>query len=165
MAEPMEKYGLNAAGNLARGALFCGQLCQRLQKAAVIRGGWFRTGDVGRMDADGFLRVVDRIKDVINRNGEKIAAAEIESCLLQHDAVQEAVVFAQADEETGEAVVAVVHLHPGSELNGEALRTHVGAHLAAYKVPKIVHISAHALPRNPAGKLLKNALKKEYAGR
>ena len=133
--------------------------------AKAMQGGWFRTGDVGRMDADGFLRVVDRIKDVINRNGEKIAAAEVESCLLQHNAVQEAVVFAQADEETGEAVVAVVHLHPGSELNGEALRTHVGAHLAAYKVPKIVHISAHALPRNPAGKLLKNALKKEYAGR
>ena len=133
--------------------------------AKAMQGGWFRTGDVGRMDADGFLRVVDRIKDVINRNGEKIAAAEVESCLLQHDAVQEAVVFAQADEETGEAVVAVVHLHPGSELNGEALRTHVAAHLAAYKVPKVVHISTQTLPRNPAGKLLKNALKKEYAGR
>ena len=138
---------------------------QPQDSAKAMQGGWFRTGDIGRMDADGFLRVVDRIKDVINRNGEKIAAAEVESCLLQHDAVQEAVVFAQADEETGEAVVAVVHLHPGSELNGEALRTHVAAHLAAYKVPKVVHISPQTLPRNPAGKLLKNALKKEYAGR
>jgi len=129
---------------------------------AAISDGWFRTGDVGLIDADGFLRIVDRIKDVINRNGEKIAAAEVESCLLQHGAVEDAVVFAQADEQTGEAVVAVVHLRAGAHATAEELRQHVAGRLAAYKVPQVVHLRDSALPRNPAGKLLKNAVKKEY---
>jgi len=129
---------------------------------AAMNDGWFRTGDVGRIDSDGFLRIVDRIKDVINRNGEKIAAAEVESCLLQHGAVEDAVVFAQADEQTGEAVVAVVHLRAGAHATAEELRQHVAARLAAYKVPQTIHLRDSALPRNPAGKLLKNAVKKEY---
>ncbi|MBS0466092.1 MAG: long-chain fatty acid--CoA ligase, partial [Proteobacteria bacterium] len=129
---------------------------------AAMNAGWFRTGDVGLVDGDGFLRIVDRIKDVINRNGEKIAAAEIESCLLQHGAVDDAVVFAQPDKATGEAVVAVVHLRFGASASAEELRQHVARHLAAYKVPQTVHLRGESLPRNPAGKLLKNALKKEY---
>lgn len=129
---------------------------------AAMSDGWFRTGDIGLVDADGFLRIVDRIKDVINRNGEKIAAAEVESCLIQHGAVEEAVVFAQPDEQTGEAVVAVVHLRAGASASPEELRQHVARHLAAYKVPQTVHLSDVSLPRNPAGKLLKNTLKKEY---
>lgn len=130
--------------------------------AAAMNDGWFRTGDVGLVDGDGFLRIVDRIKDVINRNGEKIAAAEVESCLIQHSAVEEAVVFAQADEATGEAVVAVVHLRLGASASPEELRQHVARHLAAYKVPQTVYLRGESLPRNPAGKLLKNTLKKEY---
>lgn len=129
---------------------------------AAMNDGWFRTGDVGLVDGDGFLRIVDRIKDVINRNGEKIAAAEVESCLIQHSAVEEAVVFAQADEATGEAVVAVVHLRLGASASPEELRQHVARHLAAYKVPQTVYLRGESLPRNPAGKLLKNTLKKEY---
>ena len=129
---------------------------------AAMSDGWFRTGDVGHIDADGFLRIVDRIKDVINRSGEKIAAAEVESCLLQHTAVEDAVVFAQPDEQTGEAVVAVVHLRAGAQASSEELRQHVAARLAAYKVPQVVHLRDTALPRNPAGKLLKNAVKREY---
>lgn len=130
---------------------------------AAMNDGWFRTGDVGLIDADGFLRIVDRIKDVINRNGEKIAAAEVESCLLQHGAVEDAVVFAQADEQTGEAVVAVVHLRAGAHATAEELRQHVAGRLAAYKVPQTIHLRSESLPRNPAGKLLKNTIKKEYA--
>ncbi|MBS0301283.1 MAG: AMP-binding protein, partial [Proteobacteria bacterium] len=106
--------------------------------------------------------IVDRIKDVINRNGEKIAAAEVESCLLQHAAVEDAVVFAQPDEHTGEAVVVVAHLRAGAQASAEELRQHVAARLAAYKVPQTIHLRAEALPRNPAGKLLKNAVKREY---
>ncbi|MGV8805939.1 MAG: class I adenylate-forming enzyme family protein [Polaromonas sp.] len=125
--------------------------------------GWFRTGDIGFLDADGFLRVVDRIKDVINRAGEKIAAAEVESCLLQHPLLVEAAVFAQPDEQTGEAVVAVVVAAPGARLSAEDVQAHVAARLAAYKVPKLVYVRQDSLPRNPAGKMLKTALKREYA--
>lgn len=127
--------------------------------SAAITEGWFHTGDVGLIDASGMLRIVDRIKDVINRNGEKIAAAEVESCLLQHPDVDEAAVFAQADEQTGEAVVAVVRLRPAAACSVADLHQHVSRSLAAYKVPQIIHLRTEPMPRNPAGKLLKSALK------
>ena len=131
--------------------------------AKAMADGWFRTGDIGYLDADGFLMVVDRIKDVINRAGEKIAAAEVESCLLQHPALVEAAVFARPDEQTGEAVVAVVVVRPGEHLSPAQVQAHVAAHLAAYKVPQQVHVRHDHLPRNPAGKLLKNDIKRAYA--
>ena len=130
--------------------------------AKALAGGWFRTGDIGILGPDGFLRVVDRIKDVINRAGEKIAAAEVESCLLQHPGLAEAAVFAQPDAQTGEAVVAVVVLAPGAALTAQEVRAHVAGRLAAYKVPLHVHVRADSLPRNPAGKMLKTTLKREY---
>ena len=139
---------------------YCGQ---PEATATAMEGGWFRTGDIGILDADGFLRIVDRIKDVINRAGEKIAAAEIESCLLQHPLLVEAAVFAQPDDQTGEAVVAVVVVTPGARLSAEDVQAHVAARLAAYKVPLHVHVRHDSLPRNPAGKMLKTALKREYA--
>ena len=124
---------------------------------------WFQTGDIGILDADGYLRVVDRIKDVINRAGEKIASAEIESCLLAHPQVLEAAVFAQPDARTGEAVVAVVVAVAGAALSAAQIQAHVAAHLAAYKVPQRVLLRTRPLPRNPAGKTLKPALRTEYA--
>ena len=130
---------------------------------SALAQGWFHTGDIGLVEPSGFLRVVDRIKDVINRYGEKIAAAEVESCLLQHPEVQEAAVFAQADEMTGEAVVAVVHLSSQSSLNAQDLQQHVARHLAAYKVPQVIHVRHEPMPRNPAGKVLKKTLKTMYA--
>lgn len=130
--------------------------------AAAMHDGWFRTGDLGYLDDEGFLFIVDRIKDVINRCGEKIAAAEVESCLLQQPDVLEAAVFAVPDEETGEAIAAVVSVREGSGLDAQTLRAHVGAHLAAYKVPAVVHVLTDALPRNPAGKLLKAQLRKAF---
>jgi long-chain acyl-CoA synthetase len=130
--------------------------------AAAMQDGWFRTGDVGYVDDEGFLFVVDRIKDVINRCGEKIAAAEVESCLLLQPDVLEAAVFAVPDEETGEAIAAVVSVREGCGLDAQALRAHVGAHLAAYKVPAVVHVLTDPLPRNPAGKLLKAQLRSAF---
>lgn len=130
--------------------------------AAAMSDGWFHTGDVGYVDDEGFLFIVDRIKDVINRCGEKIAAAEVESCLLQQPDVLEAAVFAVPDEEMGEAVAAVVSVREGCGLDAQALRAHVGAHLAAYKVPAVVQVLTEALPRNPAGKLLKGQLRKAF---
>ena len=130
--------------------------------AQAMRDGWFRTGDIGYLDEDGFLFVVDRLKDVINRSGEKIAAAEVESCLSELPAVEEAAVIAAPDAVTGEAVVAVVVPRPGSALAPEQVQAHVAAHLAAYKVPSRVVIRDERLPRNPAGKLLKGELKSQY---
>lgn len=130
--------------------------------ASAIRDGWFHTGDVGYVRDEGLLFVVDRIKDVINRAGEKIAAAEVESCLLQHPDLNEAAVFAMPDEGTGEAVAAAVVLREGCRLGEAELQAHVAAHLAGYKVPARIFIRHEALPRNPAGKLLKADLKREY---
>lgn len=129
--------------------------------AGAIRGGWFHTGDVGYVSDEGLLFVVDRIKDVINRSGEKIAAAEVESCLLQHPDLDEAAVFAMPDEGTGEAVAAAVVVREGRRLSEAELQAHVAAHLAGYKVPARIFIRQDALPRNPAGKLLKGDLKRE----
>ncbi|MEI8155246.1 MAG: class I adenylate-forming enzyme family protein [Burkholderiales bacterium] len=131
--------------------------------AQALQDSWFRSGDVGLLDADGFLHVVDRIKDVINRSGEKIAAAEVESCLLQHPQVIEAAVFSQADEITGEAVVAAVVLAPGFDMDAAAVQAFVAGRLAAYKVPVRVYVRSDPLPRNPTGKLLKSILKREFS--
>jgi long-chain acyl-CoA synthetase len=131
--------------------------------AAALVDGWFRTGDIGYLDDDGFLFVVDRLKDVINRSGEKIAAAEVESCLSECPGVREAAVVAMPDPVTGEAVVAVVVPDEGATLTPEAVQAHVATRLASYKVPSRVLIRADRLPRNPAGKLVKGELKKELA--
>lgn len=127
----------------------------------ALRGGWLHTGDLGHLDDHGFIYIVDRLKDVINRAGENIAAAEVESCLLRHPLVQEAAVLGVPDEDTGEAVVAVVAISPGEELEESELQAFVGEHLAAYKIPSMISVQLEKLPRNPAGKLLKQQIKKQ----
>lgn len=139
-----------------------GYLAKPEQKGLGLTDSWFKTGDIGLLENGGLLRIVDRIKDVINRSGEKIAAAEIESCLLQHPDLLEAAVFSQPDEQTGEAVVAVVVPADHANITVEAIKQHVASRLAAYKVPQVVHVRSEALPKNPAGKLLKSSLKREY---
>jgi len=128
----------------------------------AMRAGWLHTGDLGYVDEAGFLFIVDRIKDVINRAGENISAAEVESCLLEHCAVEEAAVFAIEDDETGEAIVAVIHPLSGSAVNEADLQAHVAQRLAKHKIPSKVHVNFDHLPRNPAGKLLRNKVKKMY---
>lgn len=128
----------------------------------AVTHGWLRTGDIGIIDDSGCLRVVDRIKDVINRSGEKISAAEVESCVLQHPEVVEVAVFARPDDTTGEAVVAVVVTAPDARVSPDDIKRHVSAHLAAYKVPSDVVLRTEHLPRNPAGKVLKNPLKQAF---
>lgn len=125
----------------------------------AIRQGWLKSGDIGYIDEDGFLFIVDRIKDVIIRSGENISAAEVESCLLEHPHVDEAAVFGIPDAETGEAVVAVICPFAGEAIDQDALLEHLAQRLAKYKVPTKIHISANRLPRNPAGKLLRNEIK------
>ncbi|MBP9801001.1 MAG: acyl--CoA ligase [Sterolibacterium sp.] len=129
----------------------------------VLVDGWFRTGDIGYFDAAGFLYVVDRIKDIVNRGGEKIASAEVESVLLQHPAIAEAAAFGVPDDTYGEALAVALHLKNGARLDADDVRHHVAAHLAPYKVPAHVHIHDHPLPRNVVGKVLKRQLREEFS--
>ncbi|MGU3629260.1 class I adenylate-forming enzyme family protein [Comamonas sp. C24C] len=131
--------------------------------AKAMQGGWFHTGDIGFLNDEGFLTIVDRIKDVINRSGEKIAAAEVEACLLQHESLEEAAVFSMPHEVTGEQVVAVVVGKSWSQVTPELLREFVAQRLASYKVPSRIVVRAEPLPRNPAGKMLKASIRKECA--
>jgi acyl-CoA synthetase (AMP-forming)/AMP-acid ligase II len=127
--------------------------------AETVRDGWLHTGDLGYRDSDGFYFVVDRAKDMIIRGGENVYCTEIENCLADHPEIDEAAVVGVPDAELGERVKAIVRRVPGSALGVGAVRAHVAAHLASFKVPEFVEFTEEALPRNPAGKLLKNALR------
>lgn len=124
---------------------------------AAFRNGWFRTGDLGYLDADGYLFIVGRIKDVINRGGQKISPLEVEEVLLSHPAVLEAGVFAIPHHKLGENVAAVVVLRPNSEATSDQLRQFARKRLAAYKVPSLIR-SVAALPKGASGKVKRNAL-------
>lgn len=142
--------------------LMAGYLGDPAASAAALAGGWLHTGDVGRIDADGLLQVVDRIKDQINRSGEKIAAAEVEACLIAHPAVAEAAVIAAPDEASGEVVVAVVVPRPGMAVSSAELIEFVAQHLGRFKAPARVHLRAAELPRTASGKLQKTGLRSDY---
>jgi long-chain acyl-CoA synthetase len=127
--------------------------------AEAIRDGWLHTGDLGYRDDDGFYFIVDRAKDMILRGGENVYCVEIENCLAAHPAIDEAAIIGVPDPELGERVKAIVRLADGAILDADAVRRHVAAHLASFKVPEIVEFTGEPLPRNPAGKLLKNLLR------
>jgi len=127
--------------------------------AEAIRDGWLHTGDIAMRDAHGLYHIVDRAKDMIIRGGENVYCVEIENCLVTHPEIDEAAIIGTADAELGERVKAVVRRVPGSTLTADAVRTHVAARLAAFKVPDVVEFRDEPLPRSPAGKILKNALR------
>lgn len=127
---------------------------------AVTTDGWFRTGDIGRLDADGYVFVEDRIKDMIITGGENVYSIEVERILAEHPAVTEVAVFGVPDEKWGEAVKAVVALE-GDGADEAELIAWAREHLAAYKCPKTVDIM-DALPRNPTGKILKKDLRQPH---
>ncbi len=131
--------------------------------ADAFTGGWFHTGDLGYVDGDGFMHVVDRLKDVVIRGGENVYAAEVEAALFEHPDISDAAVVGVPHASLGEEVAAVVQLRPGSDLDAEAIRKHVGERLAAFKVPSVVAIRDAELPRNAAGKVLKRELREELA--
>ena len=130
---------------------------------AVFAGGWFHSGDVGYFDADGFLYIVDRIKDVINTGGVLVASRDVEEALFTHPAVSEVAVIALPDPKWIEAIAAVVVLRPGMAADEATLLAHARQHLAPFKLPKRI-IFADDLPRNTAGKLLKRELRRLHAG-
>lgn len=130
--------------------------------AEAYRNGWFHSGDLGFLDEDGRLSVVDRKKDMIKTGGENVASREVEEAIYQLDGVAEAAVFGVSHPRWVEAVVAVVVPKPGAELTEQAVIEHTRSHLAGYKTPKHVVI-ADALPKNPSGKILKRQLREEHA--
>ena len=124
----------------------------------AFSGGWFHTGDVGVRDDDGYLFIVDRLKDMILSGGENIAGSEIERVLYEHGSVLEAAVVGRPDERWGEVPVAFVALRPGVLATAEELTEHCRSQLARFKVPKEI-VFVDALPRNPSGKVLKRELR------
>ncbi|NND67837.1 MAG: acyl--CoA ligase [Halioglobus sp.] len=126
--------------------------------AQEFRDGWFKTGDVGYFDEDGFIYLADRAKDMIIRGGENIYPIEIENQLIEHEAVKEVAVIGLPDERMGEEVCAVIHLH--GTLSEEELLAFAKDNLASFKVPSRVIFTDQPLPRNAANKVLKPLLRK-----
>jgi acyl-CoA synthetase (AMP-forming)/AMP-acid ligase II len=125
----------------------------------AFAGGWLRTGDLARIDDDGFTYIVDRAKDMINRGGENVYCVEVENALAAAPGVFEVAVVGVPDPMMGEKVGAVVVPAPGTEFDVEAFLAHARAHLADFKVPQFVAVRLDALPRNPGGKVLKPVLR------
>jgi acyl-CoA synthetase (AMP-forming)/AMP-acid ligase II len=126
--------------------------------AAAFAGGWFHTGDIGVIDGDGFLTIVDRLKDMIVSGGENIASSEVERVLYEHEAVVEAAVVGRPDERWGEVPVGFVVLQERASVTGDELVEHCRTQLAKFKVPRDV-LFIDVLPRNPSGKVLKRELR------
>jgi long-chain acyl-CoA synthetase len=130
--------------------------------AATIVKGWLRTGDLGRIDDEGFLYVEDRVKDMILRAGENVYSAEVEAAIYEHPAVHEAAVFGLPHERLGEEVACAVYLRPGATLNDHELRDHLATRIATFKVPTRFAFTNEPLPRNAAGKFLKREMPQRY---
>jgi long-chain acyl-CoA synthetase len=133
------------------------------ETTATFTAGWVHSGDVGQFDADGFLSIVDRAKDIIIRGGENVSSAEVEAAVYEHRSVAEAAAIPVPHDSLGEEVGVVVCVRPGTTLDTEELRAHCAARLAAFKVPAHVFVLDEPLPRNPAGKVLKRALRDRFA--
>jgi long-chain acyl-CoA synthetase len=129
--------------------------------ADTVVDGWLKTGDIGRIDQDGFLYITDRAKDMIIRGGENIYCVEIEQRLVDHPAIADAAVIGVAHPELGEEVKAVVQTEPGQSITEAEVKAWVAEKLANFKVPTYVDVQADKLPRNASGKLLKNVLRGE----
>ena len=130
------------------------------QTEAALAGGWYHTGDLGYMDDDAFVYLVDRAKDMIVTGGENVYSTEVEDVLYRHPAVLEAAVFAVPDERWGEAVHAVVV--PRHEVTEAELVAHCRESIAGYKVPKRIVLQSDPLPKSGAGKVLKRELREPY---
>ena len=133
------------------------------ETSEVVRDGWLHTGDIGFLDEDGYLYISDRAKDMILRGGENVYCVEIENCISDHPEIEEAAVIGVPDHDLGERVMAIVRRRPDSDIDALRVQAHVAQSLAKFKVPEIVQFTEYPLPRNVAGKLLKNALRDSHA--
>ena len=134
------------------------------QTANTIVGGWLHTGDGGYLDDEGFLFIVDRVKDMIISGGENVYSAEVESALYQHDAINQCAVIGIPHEKWGEQVHAVVLLKEGATTDEAALITHCKALIAGFKCPRSISFQSEPLPLSGAGKILKTELRKPFWG-
>ncbi len=151
---------------LVRGQnVFVGYWMKPAASAEALRGGWFHTGDLGRMDTEGYITLVDRKKDMIISGGENVYPIEVEQVLFRHPGVLDAAVIGGPDEKWGERVVALVVADPaaGQEPGADELIAWCRERLAHFKCPREVHVLAE-LPRNATGKLLKTELRKRFTG-
>lgn len=131
------------------------------QTAATFVDGWLHTGDLARVDDDGFCQIVDRLKDMVNRGGENVYCVEVENALVEHPDVFEVAVLGVPDPMMGEKVGAVVVPRPGAAVTGADIRAFALDHIADFKAPQFVAIRAEPLPRNAGGKVLKPVLRTE----
>jgi acyl-CoA synthetase (AMP-forming)/AMP-acid ligase II len=132
------------------------------ETAAAFRNGFFRTGDVGYQDVDGYFHILDRLKDMIVTGGENVYSGEVEAVIFTHPAVREVAVFGIPDPKWGELVAARVVLKPGMQLTADALIQYCRPRLANYKVPRHVDFSGADLPKNSSGKILKKLLRERF---
>lgn len=129
--------------------------------AATITDGWVHSGDIGYMDAEDFVFITDREKDMVIRGGENIGCQEVEAVIYEHPAVSEVAVFGVPDERLGETLAAVIVVKPGRALSAQELKAHVGEHLASFKVPEYVFVRDERLPRIASEKIYKRGLREE----
>ncbi len=132
--------------------------------ADSIVDGWFHTGDIARIDEDGFVFIVDRAKDMVNRGGENVYCSEVEAAIYEHPAVAEAAVFGIPDDRLGEDVAAAVVLRPDTILDQDELTTFLANRIAKFKIPATVWFRDQQLPRNANGKFMKRELRDELLG-
>jgi long-chain acyl-CoA synthetase len=131
--------------------------------AESITDGWLHTGDIARMDEDGFIYIVDRKKDMVLRGGENVYCVEVEAAIYRHPAVAECSVFGVPDDRLGEEVAAAVFLKAGETLDADALREEMAKHIAKHKLPRFVWFVDEPLPRNASGKFLRRELRDTFA--
>lgn len=131
------------------------------ETAAALRDGWMHTGDGGYMDEDGYLFIVDRIKDMIISGGENVYSAEVENAIAQHPAVASCAVIGVPDQRWGERVHAVIVPMPNAQVTAEEIREHTKQLIAGYKAPRTCEF-VETLPTSGAGKILKRELRKKY---
>jgi len=132
------------------------------QTQLAFRDGMFRTGDIGYQDADGFVYILDRLKDMIVTGGENVYSAEVEAVIYQHPAIRETAVFGIPDPQWGELVMACVALKPGATVAVDELIAHCRRFLAGYKIPRRIEFSPGELPKSGSGKILKKALRERF---
>ena len=128
---------------------------------AFLEGGWFRTGDAGYLDDEGYLFITDRIKDIVIRGGENISSREVEFVIYEHPGVLEAVVFGLPDDKMGEKLATVIRPKSGFDLTEAELRDHLSRKLAAFKIPEDIWFQSEPLARMGGGKIFKRQIRKE----
>lgn len=154
---------LGEAGEiLLRGAMVMREYCKQPEATAeVLQDGWLRTGDIGRLDAEGYLHLVDRKKYIVISGGENISCNEVEAAVMEHRSVAQTAAFGVPDERLGETVVVAVVLLEGQALSEDALKRHIGERLAAYKVPQRV-VFLDSLPVNATEKVMRHELRRQF---